>query len=122
MRALKLVAAVAVLATPGIAWADDAGAGAWKIDGMVEGKGFVITCHFDRHGDALGGACYDGGTNLKHALKAGAVTADQVKWTYTSHFGLIPFDVTYDGKLSGGAMHGTIVAAGHNGTFAGAKQ
>ena len=116
------LAALAAFAAPGVAAADDAGAGAWKIDGMVEGKGFTITCHFDRKGDGLGGACFDGGTNLKHALKAGAVTGDQVKWTYVSHYGLIPFDVTYAGKLAGGAMHGTIVAAGHNGTFSGAKQ
>ena len=125
MKLMKLAASAALLAAiagPGVAAADDAGAGAWKIDGMVEGKGFVITCHFDRKGEALGGACFDGGTNLKHALKAGAVTGDQVKWTYVSHYGPIPFDVTYAGKLAGGAMHGTIMAAGHNGTFNGAKQ
>jgi hypothetical protein len=122
MKVLKLVSALAVLATPGIASADDAGAGAWKIDGHVDGKDFVITCQFDRHGADLGGACYDGGTNLKHVLKAGAVTGDQAKWTYQSHYGVIPFDVTYAGKLSGGAMRGTVMAAGHNGTFTGAKQ
>ena len=122
MGRLAIGAALIALSVPAIAAADDPVAGAWKVFGKVDGKDFVITCHFERHADALGGACFDGGTNLKHPLTAGAVSGDQVKWTYQSHFGLIPFDVFYAGRISGGGLQGTVKAAGHLGTFTAAKQ
>jgi hypothetical protein len=121
MKALKTMAAVgavAALAAPSLAATEDV----WKVNGHVDGKDFVVTCHFDPHGGALGGACFDSGTDLRHPLMSGAMSGDQVKWTYQSHWGLIKFDVLYTGKLAGAAMHGTVSAAGHNGTFTAAKQ
>jgi len=117
-----LAAAIVAVGLPGVAAADDAAAGAWKMNGHVDGKDFVVNCHFDRHGDGLGGACFDGGTNLKHLLTSGSVKGDQVKWTYVSHKVMIPFDVVWVGKLSGGTMQGTVSAVGHNGTFTAAKE
>jgi hypothetical protein len=117
-----LTALMTLGALPMAARADDPVAGNWKVDGHVDGKDFVVTCRFDRHGDALAGACFDGGTDLKHPLISGAVSGDQVKWTYQSHYLLVKFDVLYAGKIGGGAMHGTISAAGHNGTFSASKQ
>jgi|SRR5579859_4642630 len=120
MRILAIAAALA-LAVPACAAAEEA-AGAWKVNGHVDGKDFVVTCHFDRKGDSLGGACFDGGTNLKHPVISGALSGDDVKWTYVSHWTVVKFDVVYAGKLSGGAMRGTVGAAGHNGTFTATKQ
>ena len=122
MRRLAVWAAIVAMGVPAVAAAADDPAGGWKVNGKVDGKDFVITCHFDRHGEGLAGACFDGGTNLKHPLESGTVSGDQIKWTYQSHYLLVKFDVTYAGKLTGGAMRGTISAAGHNGVFTGAKQ
>ena len=121
MKSLAVWAAIVAMGVPAVAAADDP-AGGWKVNGKVDGKDFVITCHFDRRGDSLSGACFDGGTNLKHPLESGTVSGDQIKWTYQSHYLLVKFDVTYAGKLTGGAMRGAISAAGHNGTFTGAKE
>ena|ERR1700722_8691206 len=117
-----LAAAIVVLGLPGAALADDSAAGAWKVNGRVDGKDFVVSCHFERRGDGLGGACFDGGTNLKHPLISGAVTGEQVKWTYQSHWGLIKFDVLYAGKLAGGSMRGTVGTAGHVGSFTATRE
>ena len=122
MRALAIGAAMVALGFAGAARADDPVAGAWKINGKVDGKDFVVTCHFDRHGDGLAGACFDGGTNLKHPLTSGSVSGDQVKWVYQSHYLLIKFDVFYAGKASGGAMRGTVGAPGHMGVFTAEKE
>ena len=122
MRSLAVWAAIAAMAVPAIATAADDAAGAWKVNGKVDGKDFVVTCHFDRHGEGLAGACFDGGTNLKHPLISGAVSGDQVKWTYQSHWGLIKFDVLYAGKLTGAAMRGTVGTAGHVGVFTATKE
>ena len=123
MKTLAMAAMLAALAAPGLAGAaDDAVAGAWKVNGHVDGKDFVVTCKFERHGEGVGGACFDGGTNLKHAVTKGVASGDEAKWTYVSHFGLIGFDVNYAGRLSGGAMRGTVSAAGHNGTFTATRE
>jgi len=123
MKTLVMAAAAAAfLGAPGLAAAsDDPAAGAWKVNGHVDGKDFVVSCHFERHGGGLGGACFDGGTNLKHPLISGAVSGDQVKWTYQSHWTLIKFDVLYSGTLAGGAMRGTVSASGHVGSFTATK-
>lgn len=123
MKTLTAVAAIVAMGFAAAASAaDEDAAGAWKINGKVDGKDFVVTCHFDRHGDGLAGACFDGGTNLRHPLISGVVGGDQVKWTYQSHWLITKFDVLYAGKLSGGSMRGTIAAAGHNGVFTATKQ
>ena len=122
MRSLAVLAAIAAIAVPAVAAAADDPAGGWKVNGKGDGKDFVITCHFDRHGDGLSGACFDGGTNLKHPLESGTVSGDQIKWTYQSHWGLIKFDVLYAGKLTGAAMRGTVGTAGHVGVFTAAKE
>lgn len=122
MKQLLAAAILAMVVSSAASAAEDPAAGAWKMNGRVDGKDFVVNCHFDQHGDGLGGACFDGGTNLKHLLTSGSVNGDQVKWTYVSHKVLIPFDVVWAGKLSGGMMQGTVGAVGHNGTFTAAKQ
>ena len=118
LTTITVAGAIAALAAPGLAAAEEL----WKVNGHVDGKDFVVTCHFDQHGGALGGACFDSGTDLRHPLISGAVNGDQVKWTYQSHYLLVKFDVLYAGKLVGGAMRGTVSAAGHNGTFTASKQ
>ncbi|HEX4181717.1 MAG TPA: hypothetical protein VHY34_00470 [Caulobacteraceae bacterium] len=122
MKALAIGAAVVVLGLPTLAVANDPVAGEWRVNGRVDGKDFVVNCHFDRHGDALSGACFDGGTDQRHPLISGAVNGDQVKWTYQSHYLLIKFDVLYDGKLDGGSMKGSVGTSGHVGAFTAIKQ
>jgi hypothetical protein len=124
MRILTIAAMLAALASPGLAAATtgDAVAGDWKVNGHVDGKDFVVTCRFERHGEGVGGACFDGGTNVKHPLISGAIAGDEVKWTYQSHWTVVKFEVLYAGKVSGGAMRGTVGAAGHNGTFTATKE
>lgn len=121
MRALAM-AAVLALAVPACAAAEDSIAGAWKIDGHVDGKDFVINCRFDPHGQSFGGACLDNSPDPKRTLTSGIVNGDQVKWTYQSHKGIFTFTVTYAGKFTGKTMSGTVGAVGHTGTFTGIRQ
>jgi hypothetical protein len=122
MKALAIGPAVLVLVLPTLAAADDPVAGEWKVNGRIDGRDFVVNCHFDRHGDALSGACFDRGTDKRHPLISGAVNGDEVKWTYQSHYFLIKFNFLYDGKLDGSSMTGSLGASGHVGSFSATKQ
>src|ERR1700743_2809159 len=86
MKALAIGPAILVLGLPTLAAADDPVAGEWKVNGRIDGRDFVVNCHFDRHGDALSGACFDRATDKRHPLISGAVNGDEVKWTYQSHY------------------------------------
>lgn len=117
--ALALLGAVC-LAGPAAAEADPV-AGTWKIKGKVQSFGFTLTCRFTRAGEALGGTCYDGGTNKAHKLKAGRIEGDRLVWTYESSFMGTPFDVTYSGMVKGAAISGAVDAAGRKGLFTGVR-
>lgn len=104
-------------------------AGAWHVTGKVSSFAFTLNCEFKPDGPSLGGVCVDASTNdakvktgQSHPLTAGHVKADQISWTYQSHFLLSKFDVTYNGTLNGDRMSGSIDAQGKTGTFTATKQ
>jgi hypothetical protein len=123
MKGLATVAvAIALGGATSAAAADDPVTGAWKVNGHVDGKDFVVHCRFDRHGDGFGGVCLDSSKDPKRTLTFGSLKGEQIKWIYQSHWGLIKFDVTYVGKLTGAGMAGAVGTAGHNGTFTGTRE
>jgi hypothetical protein len=108
------------LASPGLADVS----GVWRVSGKVSSFAFTLNCTFKPEGSKLGGVCVDASTNdpkvnsgKAHPLTAGVVNGDAVSWTYRSSFLFSKFDVTYDGKLDGDRMSGTIDAQGRKGAF-----
>ena len=119
----QLFSAIALLAlaTPTFA-ADDGVTGTWRVQGKVSAFAFDLTCRFEQKGQALGGVCYDGGTNKPHPLTHGEVSGDHVSWTYQSSYLLTKFDAAYSGTLSGGSIKGGLTVPGHEGNFTAEKQ
>jgi len=118
-----VLAALISVSTMGTASAaDDPVSGSWIVHGKISGFQFTLTCRFDQKGQALGGTCYDGGTNKPHPLTRGAVSGDQVSWTYQSSYLFKTFDATYSGTLSGASIRGVATAPGHEGNFTAEKQ
>jgi len=98
--------------------------GMWKLTAKVETFGFVLHCKFDQAGEKLTGVCTDMSTNDpqhkpqgSHTLTSGAVVGDKVRFTYKTHFLLIPFTCSYSGVLSAEGISGEAEAPGHKGVF-----
>jgi hypothetical protein len=96
---------------------DDPLSGAWTVRGKVSAFAFVLTCRFERRGEALGGVCYDAGTNKAHPLTQGAVAGSKVAWTYRSSFMFKPFDAAYVGALAADGIRGSLIVPGYSGQF-----
>jgi hypothetical protein len=116
-------ALLAFLALAASAAADDL-SGRWAILGHVAGRDFTLDCRFAQAAQRLSGGCIDGPTGdahvkggRNHPLKKGEVAGNKVSWTYQSSYGIIPFDVDYDGVRQGDHMSGQLKALGKDGTF-----
>jgi hypothetical protein len=124
LKSIGACAALALLATPGSATAQDTATGRWVISGHVTGFDFTLNCRFEQTGAVLGGVCVDGATSdpsiksgRKHVLTMGQVTGDHVAFTYQSSFLLKRFNVDYAGVRQGGHMSGQINVPGRSGPF-----
>jgi hypothetical protein len=98
--------------------------GTWRLTAKVETFGFVLSCKFNQAGEKLTGVCTDLATNDpqhkpqgSHVLTSGEVVGDRVKFTYKTHFLLIPFTCTYTGKITDDGFSGEAAAPGHTGVF-----
>ena len=122
MRLPAIIALATVLSASSALAADDPVSGTWKLHGKVSAFAFDLTCDFKRDGQAIGGTCYDGGTNKPHPLTRGAIAGDRISWTYQSSYLLNKFDASYTGLLSGASIKGEVIAPGYRGNFTGQKQ
>lgn len=116
-----LALAVCALAPP--AFAADL-SGTWKLTAKVETFGFVLHCQFTQAGEKLNGVCTDMSTNDakhrpqgSHTLTSGEVVGDKVRFSYKTHFMLVPFTCTYSGVVAGDSFSGEAQAPGHKGVF-----
>lgn len=98
--------------------------GLWKLTAKVETFGFTLNCKFAQAGEKLTGVCTDMATNDpqhkpqgSHVLTSGEVSGDKVRFTYKTHFLLIPFTCSYSGVVTGDEFSGEAAAPGHKGTF-----
>ncbi len=97
--------------------------GLWRVQGKLAGVAFVLDCHFLPQGAGFGGTCVgspDGDPKIVgkvFTLNQGAVTGNQVTWSYPTHYMFLDFQVIYKGTLDGGGLSGTATAAGRNGDF-----
>ncbi len=121
MRLIAAALITALSATSALA-ADDAVTGAWKLHGKVSAFSFDLRCDFKRDGQAIGGTCYDAGTNKPHPLTRGAVVGDRISWSYQSNYLFNKFDAAYSGLLSGTSIKGEVTAPGYRGSFTAEKQ
>jgi hypothetical protein len=114
-----LIAALAVTSLPAAPAhaADDPVSGVWSVHGRVDGFAFVIDCTLKRVGEAVTGVCVDSSSGRRHPILSGRSHGDDVSFTYASSYLVTRFDVTYEGRIVGGAMHGAVKAPGHQGVF-----
>ncbi len=98
--------------------------GKWRISGNISGKAFVVDCAFDERDAKLGGVCVDVATGeskakpgKSHALTAGEVRGQDVRWTYPTKVMFMSIDIVFAGKINGTRMNGTVSAKGREGTF-----
>ncbi|HEX7856145.1 MAG TPA: hypothetical protein VF503_20890 [Sphingobium sp.] len=112
--------ALAAISSPALA---DIG-GAWHVTGEISGRNFVVDCRFDPKGTQFGGQCISlstGDDKVKagksYKLTKGAVSGDQILWTYQTTVLFMGVDINYAGTLKGDHINGTISAGGRKGNF-----
>lgn len=89
-------------------------AGNWRVTGSISGRSFVLDCRLQ----PSGGTCTDAAKNGKsHPLTSFATTGDQARWGFTTKVMIAPIAMTFEGRLSGNRMSGTVRAAGRTGSF-----
>lgn len=125
---IQLASLALMGAVLGAAPASAEGVDLWRVSGKVAGVAFVMDCRFEPPAAQFGGACTEvsrsnggGQAGAVHKLTRGAVTGNQISWTYQTSFLISRFDVTFTGLLDGGHMAGAVDAAGRKGDFTGVK-
>lgn len=121
LTAALTLASLALLATPAAA----AGvAGAWRVNGQVADKPFVLDCRFEPRGEGFGGVCVElssgdprGQAGKSHTVANGAAAGGQVRWSYPVSVLLAKIDIAFSGALDGDHMAGAVTAAGRKGAF-----
>jgi hypothetical protein len=112
MRRFGWIGAVALLAASSSTQAQVAGA--WRVNGAIAGRTFLLDCRFGEKG----GACTDGSPGGKtHPLTSLSVTGSQARWTFATRVVLMSITLAFDGRIQGNQMNGTMSAAGRHGTF-----
>jgi hypothetical protein len=112
MRRLGWIGAVAFL---GISSSTQAQvAGAWRVNGAIAGRTFVLDCRFAERG----GTCTDASPGGKtHPLTSLSLTGSEARWTFATRVVLMSVTLAFDGRIQGNQMNGTMSAAGRHGTF-----
>jgi hypothetical protein len=89
-------------------------AGAWRVNGAIAGRTFVLDCRFGEKG----GTCTDASPGGKtHPLTSLSVTGSQARWSFATRVVLMSITLAFDGRIEGNQMNGTMSAAGRHGTF-----
>ena len=97
--------------------------GAWHVVGSISGNEFALDCEFVPQGAALGGACTASTHQGKvYNLTRGAVTGNQVSWSYPASYLFLNFYMYYVGTLDGDRIVGTVEAEGRRGNFSAVRE
>jgi hypothetical protein len=92
--------------------------GAWRVNGAIAGRSFVLDCRFEEKG----GTCTDASRGGKtHPLTSLSVAGNQARWTFATRVVLMSITLAFDGRIEGNRMSGTMSAAGRHGTFTAAR-
>lgn len=93
--------------------------GAWRVNGAIAGRNFVLDCRFE----GAGGVCTDAeaGGKRSHKLKSFTMTGDRVAFSFDTKVMLMSIALNFVGRVAGDRMNGTMSAAGRNGTFTGQR-
>ncbi|SFO36082.1 hypothetical protein [Sphingomonas sp. OK281] len=124
MLMLGVMAPALLLSAPATAQANSQAGGKWRVSGNISGKAFVVDCAFNERGPKLSGVCVDVATGeskakpgKSHALTAGEVRGQDLRWTYQTKVMFMSIDIVFAGKIDGTRMNGTVSAKGREGTF-----
>jgi hypothetical protein len=95
--------------------------GAWRIDGSIAGRTFLLDCDFNGSSSVCVDAQSDG-KRRSHPLTSFTTSGDQVAWSFKTKVGILRITLDFSGKLAGGRMNGTMRAAGRSGSFTGVRR
>lgn len=87
--------------------------GAWRVNGAIAGRTFVLDCQFN----GTGGVCVDTDSKRSNTLTSLSATGDQVAWSFKTRVAIMSVTLSFTGRVAGNRMNGTMRAAGRAGTF-----
>lgn len=87
--------------------------GAWRVNGAIAGRTFVLDCQFN----GTGGTCVDTDSKRSNLLTSLSTTGDQVAWSFKTKVAIMSVTLNFAGRIAGNRMSGTMRAAGRSGTF-----
>lgn len=87
--------------------------GAWRVNGAIAGRTFVLDCQFD----GASGTCIDTDSKKAHPLASLSATGDQVAWSFKTKVAIMSVTLSFAGRVAGNRITGTMRAAGRSGTF-----
>jgi hypothetical protein len=112
MRLLSWLGALALVAAGSSAQAQTTGT--WRVNGAIAGRTFVLDCRFEQK-DA---ACTDASPGGKtHRLTSQTFAGRDARWSFDTRVMLMSIALSFEGKIDGSRMAGTMTAAGRHGTF-----
>jgi hypothetical protein len=94
--------------------------GAWRIDGSIAGRTFLLDCEFK----GPSSVCVDAQSEGKrsHALTSFTTSGDQIAWSFKTKVGVLKITLDFAGQMAAGRMSGTTRAAGRTGSFTGVRR
>jgi len=87
--------------------------GAWRVNGAIAGRTFVLDCQFN----GASGACVDVEGRKSHPLTSLSSSGDQVAWSFKTKVAIMSVTLSFAGRVAGNRITGTMRAAGRSGTF-----
>jgi hypothetical protein len=112
MRPWPLLGALFLLAAGPPAQGETAGA--WRVNGAISGRTFVLDCRLE---DKVG-VCADASRGGKvHSLTSLSRVNDQVRWSFSTRVVLLSVTLAFNGRIEGNRMSGVVTAAGRTGSF-----
>lgn len=112
MRSSPWVGALVLLAAGSSAQAQ--ATGTWRVNGAIAGRTFVLDCRFEQKESACTDASPGGKT---HRLTSQSFAGGDAHWSFDTRVMLMSIALSFEGKIDGGRMAGTMTAAGRHGTF-----
>jgi hypothetical protein len=118
MRVWWLIGAGGLMSLSSPACAD--ATGAWRINGRIEGRTFLLDCVFN----GKGGACVDVQSQGKRSLPLTSFSSsdDKVSWSFNTKVALLSIKLNFAGRIADERISGTMQAAGRTGTFSGVRR
>ena len=112
MRVWPALLLMSVLAIPASLEAE--AANIWRVNGAISGRTFVLDCHLEQSS----GVCADATPGGKsHPLASLAAAGNQMSWSFKTRYLFMNISLSFNGRVTGDRMSGTMSAAGRSGTF-----